>query len=215
MPKKAGMEKYLMNSEKTRRQKKAELRKLREENDRLQKINNELMDECNKAKDKLKEMIVLQNHQEIKNVGRGIFYYFYEVAISALILAFLYWIVIWEFEQFIYNYLFAICLSLLVAIKGLLENKEARFGKLVKVILVDLIKPLIAMYGGLFICIACLGKEWREAIDYALDVSNMSILVMFVVIVVIGIFVISYIVIFSKTVFKRIIACYNRKKRKA
>ena len=70
------------------------------------------------------------------------------------------------------------------------------------------------MYGGLFICIACLGKEWREAIDYALDVSNMSILVMFVVFVVIGIFVISYIVIFSKTVFKRIIACYNRKKGK-
>lgn len=128
-------------------------------------------------------------------------FFFYDVVISALILAFVYWIVIWKFEQFNYNYLFFICLSLLVIIKGLLENREARLGKLIKVVWVDLIKPLIAMYLGLAICVVCLEKERTKAIEYVFDVRNMSIFVMFVVIVVIGIFMISYIIIFLGKIF--------------
>lgn len=137
---------------------------------------------------------------EKKRVGsstikKSIFLYTYDIIISALILAFVYWIAINGVESSDVLFIIFLTLFVLVMIKCLFDNKELRIRPIIGIIINDLIKPVMSMLTGLFLCIICLGDSWKGAKNYASDTANTVILIVSITGLVSMIVIASYLVL--------------------
>lgn len=154
---------------KTRKQKdKAEIKRLQEENAKMRLKYIELENEVNKIIEESRAICLSTNRVQ------EVIIYFVDVLISALILLFVYWITIFEYENFDIPYYAMLILDVLVVVKIVYQKSMTR------VIVVDLLKPFLGMVVGLALCILCLGEYWREAYGYALDTANMGVLLFMV-----------------------------------
>lgn len=184
-----------MKDRKTRSEKeRAEIRKLREEKDKLNEMNKILNEKIDKISQGSKPVIVSQNRKKV------IFLYLYDTVVSAMILVFVYWIAINGQGNFDMPYNYFITLVILILIKCFFVNKSFYIETVLQVIVYDLLKPFASMFLGLFICMFCLGKEWRGALGFALDVANTGIIILAVALVVMAIVVASYILFGAKKV---------------
>lgn len=187
-----------MADRKTRLEKaQAEIRKLKRENDNLRTTNQILSVEF-VAKSKCEE-----KRMDSSQIKKSIFLYMYDIAISAVILVFVYWIAINGYETFDVPYNFFLILVILISVKCLIDNREFLIKLIFRIILNDLIKPAISMLAGLFLCMFCLGEAWKGAKGYALDVGYTVILVVATTIVVMVIVMVSYLVIGIKSLFSK------------
>ena len=59
----------------------------------------------------------------------------------------------------------------------------------------DLTKPFLSMLLGLVIFMLCLGKEWKEAQNYAMDVINTGIIIAAILVAIMAIFLESCIIL--------------------
>lgn len=182
-----------MKNRKTRTQKeRMEIKRLKEENYRLREINADLVGKLGENKKNDKSMSSCPSRKQV------LYTYIYDSVVSSLILVFLYWLAINGYDNFNLPYNCSLILIVMVSLKCILGNKKLNFKVVIRVIVNDLLKPFGAMLLGLFLCIYCLGKEWRSAFGYALDVANMGVLIIFVIAVVIAIFLTTYAILFLK-----------------
>lgn len=177
-----------MKDRKTRSEKeRAEIRKLREEKNKLSEKNKVLTEELESISQSSKPTIVSQIRNKVAIL--------YDIVVSAMILVFVYWIAINGHDNLDMPYIFFMALVIFISIKCLFSSKEFRLKMIWQVIFNDLLKPFASMLLGLFICMFCLGEGWREAQGYALDVANTGILVLMVALMVIAIVIANYICI--------------------
>ena len=179
-----------MKNRKTRAEKeRAEIRRLKEENDRLKTINKVLTEKLNNVPQNSKNMIVK------KNIPKVVFMYIYDIVVSALMLVSIYWIAILGHEDFNVPYNCIIALVGLISIKCLFDNKAFHIKRALQVIMNDLTKPFLSMLLGLVIFMLCLGKEWKEAQNYAMDVINTGIIIAAILVAIMAIFLESCIIL--------------------
>ena len=116
----------------------------------------------------------------LKNVKVVLF--IYDVMVSAATLVFVYWISITETENLDVCIACAIFLASLIVSRNVYERRSFLALKFyLQRLLEDLIKPLLSMVLGLFVCGFLLGDEWRRTKNYALDVGNLVLLLLVVV----------------------------------
>ena len=116
----------------------------------------------------------------LKNVKVVLF--IYDVMVSAATLVFVYWISITETESLDVCIACAIFLASLIVSRNVYERRSFLALKFyLQRLSEDLIKPLLSMVLGLFVCGFLLGDEWRRTKNYALDVGNLVLLLLVVV----------------------------------
>lgn len=170
------------------------LEKEQAKNRRLQKLNAALQlenKELTERIDKIRQCN--ETEQGNPNMIKIIFSYIYDIAVSAVILVFVYWIAIKGYEKFDVPYNYFCVLFILILLKLLWNNKEYRIRIILQVIMNDLLKPFLAMLLGLLLCMFSLGESWREASGYALDVASTGIVVLTVGVATIVIAIMTYI----------------------
>lgn len=178
-----------MSDKKTRLEKvQSENRKLKQENDELKIVNKELRE----------KLVVISKNEEKKNkysTIKEVFLFIYDIVVSALILAFVYWRSVNNYEQFDMPYTFFVVLFVLICLKCFFKDKEFCINSTLSIIFNDLIKPAISMLIGLLLCIFCLGKEWKMTESFALDATVTMVLVVFVAIIVLVVVLVGHFVI--------------------